>query len=76
MPWPDRRRPWRIVGSLRRLALWARRRRTEIIHCEHDLHPFGSLLARLLRVPLVTHVHFGMGRGFCEWAFRGRRAPN
>ena len=76
MPWPDRKRPWVSAWAALRLALWARSNRIDLIHCnEHDVYPFGSLVQRLVRVPIVCHVRFSLNRGFCEWAFGGRRQP-
>lgn len=76
MPWPDRARPWRVIWHACRVALWARRQQSEIIHCEHNVYPFGLVLRRILGRPLLCHVHYRLERGFCEWAFRGRRAPD
>lgn len=77
MPLPDRRRPWPSLWHAWQLARWARRGGVQIIHCnEHDIYPFGALLKRMLGLPIVCHVRFRISRGFCEWAFRGDRAPD
>ena len=77
MPAPSRTRPFATAAAVLRLALWARRRNAVLIHCnEHDVYPFGRLVARLLGVPVVCHVRFIIGRGFAEWAFGGRRRPD
>ena len=78
MPWPDRRRPAAPLWHAWQLARWARRQQVDVIHCnEHDVYPFGLLLRKLLRRPLVCHVRFAVSREFCEWAFGGpHRAPD
>lgn len=77
MPLPDRQRPLPGLWHAWRLARWARRGGVQIIHCnEHDLYPFGALLKRMLNLPIVCHVRFRISRPFCEWAFRGERAPD
>ncbi|WP_169979014.1 glycosyltransferase family 4 protein [Tautonia rosea] len=70
MPWPDRKRPLRSAWHASRLAWWAGRQGVDLIHCnEHDVYPFGLVLRRLLRRPLVCHVRFRVSRPFCEWVF-------
>ena len=77
LPFPDKRRPWQLARALWQLRSIAKRHRIELIHCnEQDVYPIGSYLARLLKVPVVVSVHFTMGRGFCQWAFGGNRAPD
>ncbi|WP_166832042.1 glycosyltransferase family 4 protein [Thalassoroseus pseudoceratinae] len=47
------------------------------MHCnEHDIYPFGRVVARLMGVPVVCHVRFRIERGFAQWAFGGRRCPD
>lgn len=76
MPWPDRRRPWQMGKALAAAAYWARRQGVEHVHCqEHDVYPFGRLLARLLGVPVTCHVQFRVEREFVAWAFGGKRRP-
>jgi L-malate glycosyltransferase len=77
MPWPNRKWPVPLLYEGLRVAMWARSHKVVLIHCnEHDIYPFGSFLRTLLRVPLVCHVRFNLSRGFCEWAFGGRRQPD
>jgi glycosyltransferase involved in cell wall biosynthesis len=76
MPWPNRRWPVPAVWHAWRLARWARCRRVAVIHCnEHDVYPFGALVARLARRPVVCHVRCKLDAGFGGWAFR-RRPPD
>lgn len=76
MPWPDHRAPATLWHAAR-VAWWARRRRVQVVHCnEHDLYPFGQLVRRILRVPVVCHVRYLLHREYAQWAFRGRRAPD
>lgn len=78
MPWPDRRHPIRSLRSLSRVARWAWRRDVQIIHCnEHNLHPVGAALRRILRKPLVTHTRYLLEPSFSQWAFAGaEREPD
>lgn len=77
MPWPEMRHPSRSACHALRIAFWARRLNTQLIHCnEHNVYPFGRLLRTLLRVPIVCHVRFRLARDFCEWAFGGSRKPD
>src|SRR5262245_21727021 len=65
MPWPDRSWPIPALWHAWKVAGWARRRRIDVIHCnEHDIYPFGLLLRRFLRRPLVCHVRFRVARDF------------
>ena len=76
LPFPDKRRPWRFFRALWHLRSIARRHQIELLHCnEHDVYPIGQYLARTLGVPVVVSVHFTMARGYCDWAFSGRRVP-
>jgi glycosyltransferase involved in cell wall biosynthesis len=78
MPWPDRRRPLPALWHAWRVARWAKRAGTDVIHCnEHNVYPFAVLLRRLLRRPLVCHVRFHMLPEFAAWAFGGpHRRPD
>ncbi len=77
MPWPSRVWPLPAFREARRLARWARQRGASLVHCnEHDVYPFGVIVARLMRAPIVCHVRFSVDRVFCEWAFGGWRAPD
>jgi glycosyltransferase involved in cell wall biosynthesis len=76
LPFPDRHKPLPFVRSLWRLRKVVRQHRVRLIHCnEQNIYPIGSYLSRLCRVPVVVNIHFTMDRGFCEWAFGGRRGP-
>jgi glycosyltransferase involved in cell wall biosynthesis len=77
LPFPDRRRPWIFGAALASLVRIARRHRIELIHAnEQDVYPIAQYAGRILGVPRVVSVHFTMERGFCQWAFSGRRAPD
>ena len=77
MPVPPADAPVAAAAAAARLSWWARRRGVSLVHCnEHDIYPFGRLVARLLRVPVVCHVRFRVDREFCEWAFDVRRRPD
>ncbi len=77
LPFPDKRRPWRFLKAVWQLRSIARRHEIELVHCnEQDIFPIGSYLARMLQVPIVVSVHFAMGRGFCQWAFGGKKCPD
>jgi glycosyltransferase involved in cell wall biosynthesis len=53
-----------------------RRHKIQLIHCnEQDIYLIGRYLGWLCRIPVVVSVHFTMERGFCTWAFGGRRRP-
>lgn len=72
-------RSWPFPGLTRawKLSRWARVRRVSIVHCnEHDVFPFGVLVARILGVPVVCHVRFAVTRDYCHWAFGGWRRPD
>jgi glycosyltransferase involved in cell wall biosynthesis len=77
MPWFDRRHPVKTFGAALRLARWARQQRIDVVHCnEHDTYPFGVMVARLLRRPIVCHIRFRVEEGFCRWAFKPGRQPD
>jgi glycosyltransferase involved in cell wall biosynthesis len=77
MPWPSRRSPWSTPWHALRVARWAQRVGTQIIHCnEHDIYPFARIIKRMLGVPIVCHVRYKLRRGYAEWAFGGKRAPD
>lgn len=77
MPFPSARGAASFGGALWSLVRIARRHRVELIHSnEQDVYPIAQYAARLLRVPKVVSVHFTMDRGFCTWAFGGRRQPD
>src|SRR3954451_17014503 len=62
MRWADRRWPVPAVRQGWPLALWARRNRVDVIHCnEHNVYPFAGLLRRLLPRPLVCHARYRVG---------------
>jgi glycosyltransferase involved in cell wall biosynthesis len=76
LPFPAKASPFpfaRAIWGIRRIV---KRHRIELIHCnEQDVYPPGQYAGRLCGLPVVTSVHFTMNRGFCEWAFGGRRQP-
>ncbi len=77
LPFPSIRNPLPFARSLAALRGIARRHDIELIHSnEHDVYPIAQYAARLLGIPKVASVHFTMDRGFCEWAFGGRRTPD
>jgi glycosyltransferase involved in cell wall biosynthesis len=76
MPFPNRRNPLPFLRSVWALCRVIRRHRIQIVHCnEQDIYPAGQYAARLCGIPAVISVHFTLERGFCEWAFGGRRQP-
>ena len=76
MPWPGRARPWSALREAWRVSRFARAQGASLVHCnEHDVYPFGVLVARLMRVPIVCHVRFKLEPGFGRWAFGGWRRP-
>ena len=76
MPWLDRRRVLQFAWSARRLALQSRRWGIDVVHAEHNVYPFAAPVARLMRRPILCHVHYLVERGYAEWAFTGWRAPD
>ncbi len=77
LPFPSRSRPIPFLRALASLYRIAKRHNVELVHSnEQDVYPIAQYAARLLGVPKVASVHFTMGRGFCEWAFGGRRQPD
>jgi glycosyltransferase involved in cell wall biosynthesis len=78
MPWFERRRPWKSLYHVGRVARFARRHRALLIHCyEQGLYPFAWLLRRAVRLPLIGHIHSVVSREFTEWAFgRPARRPD
>lgn len=69
--------PFRALWQAWKLARWARRWGVDVIHCnEHNIYPFGHLLRRFLKKPIVCHVRYVTSRPFCEWAFGGARCPD
>lgn len=77
LPFPDRRRPWPFLRALWSLYRIMKRHRIQLVHCnEQDIYPIGQYVARLCGVPVFVHVHFTMGREFCQWAFGGRKQPD
>ncbi|QDS88340.1 2-deoxystreptamine glucosyltransferase [Rosistilla ulvae] len=74
LPWFDRRRPWAAAGAQARVAVWGKN--ADIIHCnEHNVYPFGALLGRLIRKPVVCHVRFDIDRKLADWMFGSYGAP-
>jgi glycosyltransferase involved in cell wall biosynthesis len=76
MPWPERRRPWHILYHAWRVARFARSQKAQVIQCyEQDLYPFALMLRRLLRLPLICHMHFVINAPYAQWLFgaRGRK---
>ena len=77
MPWLNR---WWPVPALRAavgVANWARAQKVDLVHCnEHDVYPFGVLVAKILRRPVVCHVRFLLPEEFGRWAFGGWRQPD
>jgi glycosyltransferase involved in cell wall biosynthesis len=77
LPFPDKRRPAPFLQSLWALRRIISRHRIDLVHCnEQDVYPIGQYAARLARIPVVVSVHFTLERGFCAWAFGGRRQPS
>ena len=77
LPIPSRCWPLPTIRSLRRLKRIVKQHGIQIIHCnEQNIYPIGSLLGRMLGIPVVVSIHFTMGRGYCEWAFSGKRCPD
>ena len=76
MPWLDKRGILGFARHARRLAFQARRWGIDVVHAEHNVYPFAVPVARLIRRPIVCHVHYLVERGFAEWAFSGWRAPD
>jgi glycosyltransferase involved in cell wall biosynthesis len=76
LPFPSKTHPFPFFRSLWQLRKIVRRHRIELIHCnEQDIYPIGQYLGRLCKIPVVVSVHFTMGRGYCTWAFGGKKAP-
>jgi glycosyltransferase involved in cell wall biosynthesis len=76
LPFPGKRDGVPFLRSLWALCRIVRRHRIQLIHCnEHDVYPIGQYAGRCCGIPVVLSVHFTMDRGFCEWAFGGRRQP-
>jgi glycosyltransferase involved in cell wall biosynthesis len=77
MPWVSRWWPVPAFTEALRLARWARAHHVDLVHCnEHDVYPFGVMVARLLRRPIVCHVRFLLPAAFARWAFGGWRQPD
>jgi glycosyltransferase involved in cell wall biosynthesis len=76
LPRPNKANPWPFLRSLWRLRAIVKARGIQIIHCnEQDIYPIAQYLGRVCRLPIVVSVHFTMGRGYCRWAFEGKRRP-
>lgn len=77
LPTPNKWKSVPFLRSLWKLRKIVRQHNIQLIHCnEQNIYPIGQYLARLCRLPVVVSVHCWMSRGFCEWAFRGRRQPD
>jgi len=77
MPWFNRTRPWQSIWHAMRVAVWAKKQNTELIHCnEHDVYPFACWVNYFLHKPIVCHVRFRINAPFAIWAFGGRRRPD
>ena len=76
MPFPDAKNPLPFLRSLWGICRVVKRHDIQVIHCnEQDVYPVGQYAGRLCGVPVVVSVHFTLLRGFCEWAFGGKRQP-
>ena len=77
LPFPSKRNPLPFLHALWGLRKVVREHGIELIHSnEQDVYPIAQYVARLWGLPVVVNVHFTLDRGFCEWAFRGRRQPD
>lgn len=76
LPFPRLSAPREFASSLLKISRIIRSHRIELVHSnEQDVYPIAQYAARLAGLPKVVSVHFTMDRGYCEWAFGGRRAP-
>jgi glycosyltransferase involved in cell wall biosynthesis len=76
LPRPNKWWPWRFFWALWRLRRLVQRHDIQLIHCnEQDIYPISQYLSRWCRLPVMVSVHFTMLRGYCEWAFGGKRQP-
>ena len=77
LPAPSKLAPWRFVRSVWQLCRLVSHYNIQLIHCnEQDIYPIGHYVSRLCKVPVLVSVHFTMNRGYCEWAFGGKRCPD
>lgn len=77
LPHPNKRWPIPFLRSLWRLVWIARKHHVQLVHCNEQIsYPIGRYVSRICRLPIVVSVHSLMNRGFCEWAFGGRRQPD
>lgn len=77
LPFPNKWNPVPFCRSVFKLVRIVRKHHVDLIHCnEQDIYPIGQYVARLCRIPVFVSVHFTMGRGYCQWAFGGRKAPD
>ncbi len=75
MPFLDTRRPW--IGFNHALRVARAIGSTDVLHFnEHDIYPFSRALSFFRRCPKVCHVRYKLDRGFAQWAFAGKRAPD
>ncbi|HEV3236186.1 MAG TPA: glycosyltransferase family 4 protein [Gemmataceae bacterium] len=77
LPFPNKWNPFPFAKSLWRLSRLVKRHGIQLIHCnEQNIYPVGQRLARLCGLPVVVSIHFTMDRGFCAWAFGGKKQPD
>jgi glycosyltransferase involved in cell wall biosynthesis len=77
MPFPEAKNPLPFLRSLYGICRVVKKHDIQVIHCnEQDVYPVGQYAGRLCGVPVVVSVHFTLLRGFCEWAFGGKRQPD
>lgn len=77
LPFPNKLFPLPFLSSFAKLFRLVRKYGIDLIHCnEQNVYPIGQFLGRMCKIPVVATVHFSMDRGFCRWAFGGKRLPD
>ncbi len=65
-----------ILTNIASLFLLCLRFRTNIIHCNAEIAYFSArYVARLLRIPIIVHIHFHFNKAFYEWLFKKKYIP-
>ena len=73
---PEWRWPLPFGLAVARFAGTLRKSRAQLVHAnEHEFHLVPAYAARMVHVPIVTHLRFRPSAEMCAWLFGRGRAP-
>ena len=73
---PQKKWPFPFFYAVGRLALTVKSAGASVLHVnEHDNHLVAAHDARLVGVPICTHIRFRPDAAYCRWLFKPGRVP-